>query len=367
MTFTFRPAARAGVSLMVGLAGPSGSGKTYSAMRLASGIVGPQRRFAVIDTEAGRARHYAGLFAFDVADLTPPFRPERYTEAIMAAAKAGYAAIVVDSFSHEWAGEGGVLEWHEAEMQRMAGDDWARRERVKAAAWIKPKMAHKAMVQRLLQLRAHVIVCLRAEEKVDIVKGDDGKTRIVPRGWVAICGKDFPYELTVSFLMTPDRPGVPQPLKLQEQHRTIFRPDAVIDENAGARLAQWASGDTATPPAHIANSGAVPPDAPPNRGEHGGADEAPSESESPPSPAPAAVLDPEHVKTRDAILDDIDRADDLAALAAIKESVAARGKTLPATMRETIQNAYRKRAADLRAAAAAEDRRDERASATEAA
>ena len=32
----------------------------------------------------------------------------------------------------------------------MAGDDWKKREACKMAAWIKPKMAHKQMVQRLL-------------------------------------------------------------------------------------------------------------------------------------------------------------------------------------------------------------------------
>ena len=40
MTFSFRPAVREGVALIIGLAGSSGSGKTSTAMRLASGISG---------------------------------------------------------------------------------------------------------------------------------------------------------------------------------------------------------------------------------------------------------------------------------------------------------------------------------------
>lgn len=94
--FQFKPAVRESVGLIIGLAGPSGSGKTYSAMRLASGISG-DKPFAVIDTEGGRAKHYADQFKFDHGDLMPPFRPQAYAEAIHAADAAGYPVIVVDS------------------------------------------------------------------------------------------------------------------------------------------------------------------------------------------------------------------------------------------------------------------------------
>lgn len=107
--FTFRPAIREAVALLIGLSGSSGSGKTYSAMRLAKGICG-DKPFAVIDTEAGRSRHYAEIFRFDVGDLTAPFRPDSYLNAIKTADEAGYKAIVVDSVSHEWAGEGVFLD-----------------------------------------------------------------------------------------------------------------------------------------------------------------------------------------------------------------------------------------------------------------
>ena len=135
MSFVFKKAIREQVGLLIGLAGGTGSGKTFSAMRLAHGICG-DKPFAVIDTEAGRAKHYADQFRFDHGDLAPPFGPDAYADAILAADKAGYGAIVVDSMSHEWAGEGGVLEMQEHELDRMAGDDWKKREACKMAAWI---------------------------------------------------------------------------------------------------------------------------------------------------------------------------------------------------------------------------------------
>ena len=248
MAFTFRPAARENVGLLIGLSGPSGSGKTYSALRLATGIAG-DRPFALVDTEAGRGKHYADTFRFDHGDLRPPFRPDAYTEAIAAADAAGYRVIVVDSMSHEWAGEGGILDWQDDELDRMAGTDYRKREACKMAAWIKPKMSHKQMVQRLLQIRAHVILCFRAEPKIEMVRNAEGKLEIVEKktltglhGWIPIAEKNLPYELTASFLLLPDRPGVPLPIKLQEQHRALFPLDVPITEESGARLAAWAQG-----------------------------------------------------------------------------------------------------------------------------
>lgn len=243
MTITFRPAVRESVGLIIGLVGPSGGGKTFTALRLAKGISG-DKSFAVIDTEAGRAKHYADQFHFDHADLKAPFRPDGYLEAIMAADAASYPVIVVDSFSHEHAGEGGLLDWHEEEYQRLGG-----RDQVKMTAWIKPKMAHRKMVQRLLQVRAHLILCFRAEEKIEMIKGKDGKMEIRAKttlagfsGWVPICEKNLPYELTASFMLMPDKPGYPQPIKLEAQHRPLFPLDQLITEESGRRLAEWAKG-----------------------------------------------------------------------------------------------------------------------------
>jgi hypothetical protein len=247
MPFTFRPAKREAVGLLIGLAGASGSGKTFSALRLAKGLAG-NKPFCLIDTEAGRAKHYADQFAFDHGDLHAPFSPAAYAEAIGAADAAGYPVIVVDSASHEHAGDGGILDMQEAELHRMAGDDWKKREAVKMASWVKPKMEHKRMVQKLLQVRAHLILCFRAEAKIEMVKVD-GKMVVQPKqtltsldGWIPICEKSLPFELTASFLLVPNEPGVPRPIKLQEQHRPFFPAGREITEASGVSLALWAAG-----------------------------------------------------------------------------------------------------------------------------
>lgn len=252
MSITFRKAVRENVGWIIGIAGPSGSGKTFSALRLAAGM-SEGKPFAVVDTEAGRAKHYADRFAFDHADLRPPFRPDAYAEAIKAADDANYPVIVVDSFSHEHAGEGGLLDWHEEELQRMAKDDWKKRESCKMTAWIKPKTSHKRLVSRLLQVRAHLILCFRAEQKVDIVRTSEGM-QVQPKkiasgfsDWIPICEKNLLYELTASFLLTPELPGIPKPIKLEAQHRAIVSLTNPLDEQAGRKLAEWARGGQAQP------------------------------------------------------------------------------------------------------------------------
>ena len=268
MTFSFRPAVRENVGLWINLIGGTGSGKSFSAMRLASGISGG-KPFAVIDTENRRALHYADQFKFDHAELVPPFRPDAYAEAVVAADKAGYPVIVVDSGSHCWAGDGGVLDWQEDELERMAGSDYAKRERVKMAAWIKPKMAHKHMVQKLLQVRAHIILCLRAEEKIEMVKNEHGKLEIQKKqsltgkdGWIPICEKNLPFEATCSFLLLASNPGIPHPIKLQEQHKALFPLGKAITEESGKMLAQWAHGGKPKEPAAPQPSTATPRTAP---------------------------------------------------------------------------------------------------------
>jgi hypothetical protein len=153
----------------------------------------------------------------------------------------------------------------EAELDRMAGDNYAKREQCRMAAWIKPKMAHKKMVQRLLQVRAHLILCFRAEEKIEMLRDDKGKLQVVPKasptglhGWIPVCEKNLPYELTVSFLLTADKPGFPQPIKLQEQHREMFPLNQPIDEQSGRRVAAWAAGGKAV------TSSPTAPTAPPS-------------------------------------------------------------------------------------------------------
>ncbi|KTS11044.1 hypothetical protein SB2_28505 [Methylobacterium radiotolerans] len=239
MSFTFAPAVREQVSLLIALAGASGSGKTKSALRLAEGI-SPSGKIAFVDTEARRGLHYADQHRFLHADMRPPFKPIRFVEAIAAAEAAGAEVVILDSFSHEYDGEGGIIDWADAlaESGTKAPGNWKE-----------PKLAHKRMMNALLQCRATLIFCLRADEKIEIVR-EGGRTQVRPLGWMPICEKRFMYEMTASFTLSPDSPGIPRfdlPHKVQEQHRGFFPERKAIDEACGQQLAAWARGGGQAP------------------------------------------------------------------------------------------------------------------------
>ena len=236
--FVFKPASsfkeRAG--LFVSLTGGTNSGKTFSALRLARGIAGPDGKIAVLDTEGGRTLHLKETFGFDANVMDPPFRPERFATAAKEAEGAGYGCLLIDSFSMEWVGLGGVLDWQVAEHQAMGGKDSA-----KGASWIKPKMAHKAMVYSLLQRRMPIVFSIRGEE-----------TFVPPKDKIfkAITNKQFPFEVTVSFRLESERKGYidlsdPKSFKMEGAHAEIFKHGERISEEHGAKLAAWARGEGA--------------------------------------------------------------------------------------------------------------------------
>jgi DNA helicase TIP49 (TBP-interacting protein) len=81
----FKLAERKQSKLRLALIGPSGSGKTYSALLIARGLGGS---IAMIDTERGSGELYSHLCRYDVKQLTPPFDPKAYTDAVKEAEDA---------------------------------------------------------------------------------------------------------------------------------------------------------------------------------------------------------------------------------------------------------------------------------------
>jgi hypothetical protein len=115
----FQKATRDNIWAKILLISPSGGGKSYSALTLASGVAeglaeksGIEQRVAFIGSESSRDRYYAEEFDYDLLQLSAPFTPESYVNAVDLAINSGYKVVVIDSLTHEWAGQGGVLEIH---------------------------------------------------------------------------------------------------------------------------------------------------------------------------------------------------------------------------------------------------------------
>jgi hypothetical protein len=250
MNYTIRPSAEVQFTKAptIAIAGETGSGKTESAMRLARGYVGPQGKFLVIDTEEKRALYKKNRYQFDWMDLQPPFSPENYKGALEASKH--YQAVIVDSGSHEYAGQGGMQDMQMEDLERMSRGDVARMEKLTAPAWKRAKLEHKKLMAQIIRYPTLLIFCLRAEPKIKFTKDAQGKTQIVDAGYVPIAEKMFMYEMLVGALMHADNPGVPVHLKrLEPDLEPVFVPGKQIDESTGERLAAWASNRAATPQA----------------------------------------------------------------------------------------------------------------------
>lgn len=260
----FKPATREAVQPLIALYGESNSGKTYSALLLARGLAGPDGKIALIDTETGRGALYADQIpgGYLRGDLNPQFTPDAYGAALDAAEKAGAAVAVVDSFSHEWEGDGGVCD--------MAGDIEHRTGKTGLHCWKEPKTAHQRLILRLMRSRIPVICCLRAKFKTKNQKQVDEKTGRVKQVPVKddfmtpIQSDGFVFEATIILEMQSGQPGhyilkkwsVPQiaacfpgagPDKISESKVSIAHGAALRAWSAGSPAP--ASGPTAQPPA----------------------------------------------------------------------------------------------------------------------
>jgi hypothetical protein len=242
--YTFRPAVREEIPCIIGLAGPSKSGKTYSAFRIARGMANGGT-VAMINTEGPKGHMYLSKFpGYQSCEIQGDYSPEEYRGAIEALQVIKPAVVIIDSMSHCHEGPGGVLEWHERELDRMAGNDFKKRDRMTFAAWVKPKQAETLMINALLQLKCHVIMCFRAKEKLKITKGKDPENM----GWQPIISERLPFETLTMFILPPFCKGVPDLSANGSESREgipMPKPGAVLDEAYGKMLADWANGRVA--------------------------------------------------------------------------------------------------------------------------
>lgn len=191
MTNLFRKAERKQTFLKIGISGTSGSGKTYSALKIAYGITKDWNKVAVIDTENGSAELYSHLGEYSVCSITPPFTPQKYIEAINNAVECGFEVLIIDSLSHAWTGEGGLLDIQDkATKASKSGNSFN--------AWREVTPLHNKLVDTILQAKCDVIITTRAKSEY-VINEDNGKKNYKKIGLAPIFRDGLEYEMTVFF------------------------------------------------------------------------------------------------------------------------------------------------------------------------
>lgn len=238
--FNVTKARREKLKAVIGFIGPSGSGKTAGALLVAYGVMKEKypklaeeevwSKIGVADTEHKRSLLYANsnfgdarIGEFLHIDFTPPYTTDRYNAAVLALKDAGAEVIIVDSLSHNWGGEGGILEKHSG----MTGNSFQN--------WGKLSKDTSSLINTLTRNDVHIFCTLRTKQEYVVEQSATGKS--VPRklGTKPIQKDDFEYEFMINFSISIDHKTVTS----KDNSRLFEGSEFTLGKDVGVKLYRW--------------------------------------------------------------------------------------------------------------------------------
>ena len=226
----------------IALAGPSGSGKTLGALLLAYGMMKEKYpdisedavwdKIGLLDTEHERSLIYEGMVHQGVKigqfwhyDMKAPYSIERGSAAFDKMKSSGVEVIVVDSTTHFWDGEGGILDY----QQQLGGrfQDWNSAN----------KEAYAPMVDLFTgtKHKIHVINTMRTKQEHAMQPDDVGKMQVVKLGMKPIQRDTFEYEFHIVFNI-----GMDHKFQTSKDNSGLFEgKNEVLTPKHGALIQQW--------------------------------------------------------------------------------------------------------------------------------
>lgn len=248
----FETVTRQKSKLRMGLVGTSGSGKTLGALYIAYGITADWSRIALIDTEHERGRFYANRTDLEIPtgeflyqSLTAPYSPEKYIAYVQEAAAAvgPDGVIIVDSFSHAWDNEGGVLDIkNEIAKTQKNGNSFS--------AWDEAGKVQNNLINAVLSVNAHTIVTMRAKMAYAMETDERGKTRPVKIGLAPVQRENAEYEFDVVMNISRDHTAV-----TSKDTTFLDTFSGVITPEIGKQLHEWL--DNGVEPERCADCGTL--------------------------------------------------------------------------------------------------------------
>lgn len=236
MKFQFQKATKQQMKARVAISGPAGAGKTTDALLFAKQLAGQDGRVAVIDTERGSASLYSDRFDFDTIDFVPPYDPRILVEAIDAAAAGGYAVLVIDSLSHFWAGEGGLLEFVDKAGSNKFTNGWGQ-----------ATPMQNRMVEKILSYPGHVVVTMRSKVAYAV---DSTGGKAIPRkiGQAPIQREGLDFEFTLVLDLDRDHTIGISKTRCSELETTGFVPASELGTIMDTFVRWLGEGDVASLP-----------------------------------------------------------------------------------------------------------------------
>lgn len=216
-------ATRKKVKLRMSIASPTGFGKTYSALLIAFGITNDWNKIAVIDTENESASLYSDLGDYNTLNIHPPFSADKYIEAIKICESAGIEVIILDSITHVWKGEGGLLEYQNSLGGRY--QDWA-----------KTTPIYQRWLNAILHSSSHVITTMRKKQAYAMIS-ENGKNKVEKKGMEDEIRDGYDYEMTIAFEIINDK----HLANVSKDRTRLFdgKPEFIITSETGKMIAEW--------------------------------------------------------------------------------------------------------------------------------
>lgn len=233
MSSEFSIVTRRRSKLRMALTGVTGSGKTLGALYIAFGITNDWSKIALIDTEHERARFYAkrddlSTGEFYYASISAPYSTQKYIEYVSKAAElvGEDGVVIIDSLSHAWNNEGGVLEVKEKIAMQPNKNSFS--------AWLDAGREQNKMVNNILSSDCHTIVTLRSKMEYVLQENERGRQSPVKVGLAPVQRDDLEYEFDI--VLNIDRSHIATASK---DVTFLDKYGAVITPELGRSLALW--------------------------------------------------------------------------------------------------------------------------------
>lgn len=220
----FRTAERRKAKLRLAITGPAGSGKTYGALLIAQGLGG---RIAMIDTENGSGDLYSSMCDYDILNINAPFDPRKYIQAIHDADNEGYDVLIIDSLTHCWISEGGLLDMKE---QLAASGKYNS-----FSAWSKVTPLQNKLIEAMLTSRCHIIATMRSRTEYVIVQNDRGKQEPRKVGLAPVQRDGMDYEFSLVFDLNNEHT-----VTVSKDRTSLFDGQSfTLSPEIGSKLLEW--------------------------------------------------------------------------------------------------------------------------------
>lgn len=258
MALTLKKAQRSKAYLKLGLSAPSGGGKTAGSLLVAYGMMKRQypelsdaeiwEKIGIADTENGSGELYVGstigrtkIGVYNAITIAPPYTPEKYEEAIDLMLENGIEVCILDSTTHLWSGEGGLLEQQQLATKRTGNSYTAWRD-------ITPK--HNAFVDKMVHSPIHIIATMRAKQEYTQEKNEAGKTIVRKLGMEPEQRKGMEYEFTVFLEVDSEHNAFGAKDRTSIFDQQTFR----ITPDVGTKLMDWLMSGVDTAPVIVAQT-----------------------------------------------------------------------------------------------------------------